>query len=233
MVKILKWFANLLLIFVIIALAGYFVLRVTNKIEIYHVKTGSMEAKIHVGDYVLILKKSNYKVGDVVTYTSNNGFITHRIIEIDGNKVTTKGDANNTPDEVINAKIIIGKVIMSGGILNIIIKYKYLISGLVLSLYLFSCYFDSVKEEEKKEATEKIEEEDKKENNEKVDEIEEESTKTESEITESKEIQDKNTKEKKKEEKDELIDLIDEIKEELKKDEEEKKSKNKRKIEKL
>lgn len=149
MTKILKFIANLLLIAVIVALSAYFLLRVTNKVEIYNVKTGSMEAKIHVGDYILIYKKSDYNVGDVVTYTSNNGFITHRIIKKDGDKVVTKGDANNTEDETISAKVIVGKVIMSGGILNIVIKYKYVLSGIVLSLYLFSCYFESGRKEDK------------------------------------------------------------------------------------
>ena len=36
---------------------------------------------------------------------------------------------------------IVGKVIISGGILNILINYKYIIVCLLLSLYLFSCYF--------------------------------------------------------------------------------------------
>ena len=145
MIRVFKWIANLLLIVVIILLSSYLVLRVTNKIEIYNVKTGSMEAKIHVGDYILIYKKNNYNIGDVVTYTSNNGFITHRIIRKDGDKIVTKGDANNTEDETISAKTIVGKVIMSGGILNFVIKYKYVLSVIVLSLYLFSCYFESDK----------------------------------------------------------------------------------------
>ena len=156
MTKILKFIANLLLIAVIVALSAYFLLRVTNKVEIYNVKTGSMEAKIHVGDYILIYKKSDYYVGDVVTYTSNNGFITHRIIKKDGDKVVTKGDANNTEDETISAKIIVGKVIMSGGILNIVIKYKYVLSGIVLSLYLFSCYFESGRKEDKENNNDEI-----------------------------------------------------------------------------
>ena len=156
MTKILKFIANSLLIAVIVALSAYFLLRVTNKIEIYNVKTGSMEAKIHVGDYILIYKKSDYNVGDIVTYTSNNGFITHRIIKKDGDKVVTKGDANNTEDETISAKIIVGKVIMSGGILNIVIKYKYVLSGIVLSLYLFSCYFESGRKEDKENNNDEI-----------------------------------------------------------------------------
>ena len=38
-------------------------------------------------------------------------------------------------------------MILSGGILNIIINYKYALAGIVLSLYLFSCYFESRKKE--------------------------------------------------------------------------------------
>ena len=110
-----------------------------------------MEEKIHVGDYILIYRKSNYNVGDVVTYTSNDGFITHRIVRKDGNKITTKGDANNSEDNEIVESNIVGKVIISGGILNILINYKYIIVCLLLSLYLFSCYFskDDKKKSEK------------------------------------------------------------------------------------
>ena len=141
MVKILKAILNVFYAIIIILLIGYFALRVTDKVEIYVVKTGSMEEKIHVGDYILIYRKSNYNVGDVVTYTSNDGFITHRIVRKDGNKITTKGDANNSEDNEIVESNIVGKVIISGGILNILINYKYIIVCLLLSLYLFSCYF--------------------------------------------------------------------------------------------
>ncbi len=210
MTKILKFIANLLLIIAIVALSGYFLLRVTNRIEIYNVKTGSMEAKIHVGDYILILKKNNYDVGDVVTYTSNNGFITHRIIKKDGDKVTTKGDANNTEDETISSKIIIGKVIMSGGILNIVINYKYVLSGIVLSLYLFSCYFESAKEEETKN------------NNDEINDDEENETKIKNDNSE--EIHEENLEKNKEEisdnKNDEFNELKNEEKEEIKKDDE-------------
>lgn len=138
---------DIIFIAIIVILLGYFALRVMNRVEIYNVKTGSMEAKIHVGDYILILKKNRYDIGDVITFASNNSYVTHRIVRIDGDKVTTKGDANNTEDETISSSSIVGKVILSGGILNIIINYKYALAGIVLSLYLFSCYFESRKKE--------------------------------------------------------------------------------------
>ena len=151
MIKILKTMLNIFYVIIIILLIGYFALRVTDKVEIYVVKTGSMEEKIHIGDYILIFRKNSYNVGDVVTYTSNDGFITHRIVKKDGSKITTKGDANNAEDNEIVESNIVGKVIMSGGILNIIINYKYIIICLLLSLYLFSCYFgkDDKKKSEK------------------------------------------------------------------------------------
>ena len=143
MVKLYKFIVNVVFVIIIAFLLCYLMLRITDKIEIYKVKTGSMEEKIHVGDYILIYRKDNYNVGDIVTYTSNDGFITHRIIRKEKGKIITKGDANNTEDKEILESTIVGKVILSGGILNIIINYKYVFVCFLLSLYLFSCYFDS------------------------------------------------------------------------------------------
>ena len=145
MSKIFKIIMDSLLILVIILLAGYFLLRMTNIINIYKVETGSMEYKIHVGDYILLSKANKYNVGDVVTYRENNYFITHRIIEIHGDKVITKGDANNMEDAEIDIKQIEGKVVYCGGILNFIINFKFAIIAVLISLYLLSCYFEKEK----------------------------------------------------------------------------------------
>ena len=149
MIKIFKLISNIIFITIIVVLLGYFIMRVTNKVEIYNVKTGSMEDKIHVGDYILIVRKKEYQVGDVVTFIRNEGFITHRIVKMEGNRVTTKGDANNTIDEDIPKDNILGKVIIVGGLLNIIINYKFIIAGFLLSLYLISCYIGDGKDEPK------------------------------------------------------------------------------------
>ena len=115
-------------------------------IYIYNIKTGSMEDNIHVGDYILILHKEKYKVGDVVTYRKDNYLITHRIIKIDNDDIVTKGDANNIEDEKINKDEIVGKVILNGGILNIIINYKFVIVSIILFIYIISYYIDKDKE---------------------------------------------------------------------------------------
>ncbi len=145
MARIVKIISDVLLVLAIIVLIAYFALRFTNKIKIYKVETGSMEDKIHAGDYILLYRKGNYKVDDVVTYQSNGYFVTHRIIKIDGDKITTKGDANNIEDDEITPSQIEGTVVYCGGILNIVINFKFVIVALLVGLYLVSCYFEKEK----------------------------------------------------------------------------------------
>lgn len=162
--KIIRILCNIIFVILIIVLACYFILRNMGIVEIYEVETGSMEHGIHVGDYVLISKKNEYVVGDIVTYKKDNYFITHRIIKsIDGDKVITKGDANNAADEEISMNAIVGKVIFVGGILNIIVDYKFGIVGIFLAIYLLTCYYgvnDNSKnnDEEKENVEEKLNE---------------------------------------------------------------------------
>ena len=66
--KIVNILFNTLLVIIIIALALYFALRITGRITIYSVETGSMENKIHPGDYILLFKQEKYHVGDIVTF---------------------------------------------------------------------------------------------------------------------------------------------------------------------
>ena len=127
MTKIIKRIFDVIFVILIIVLALYFILRIDNRIRIYSVMTGSMEDKIYAGDYILILKQDDYNVGDIVTFAQKGYYVTHRIIKKDGNNITTKGDANNAADATINKSQIIGKVIIIGGALNIIIKYKFAI----------------------------------------------------------------------------------------------------------
>ena len=155
MVKLFNRAVNGIYILIIILLLIYLGFRYTDKIEIYNVTTGSMEEDIHRGDYILIYKKNgNYKIGDVITFQVNDYFVTHRIVKIEDDYVTTKGDANNTEDAKINRNAIIGKVIIAGGILNIIINYKFSIVAVLIAFYLLSCYFggDKKTDEEKENA---------------------------------------------------------------------------------
>lgn len=146
MSKIIKVIFNILLILIIILLIAYLVLRISDKIRIYKVETGSMEDQIHTGDYILLYKKNKYFIGDVVTYKVDNYFVTHRIIKIDNDKVITKGDANNQEDDEISASQIEGKVVYCGGLLNFIIDFKFAIVAFLIGLYLLSWYFEKEKQ---------------------------------------------------------------------------------------
>lgn len=158
MAKIVKIISDIVFVLLIFLLCMYFALRLMGITEIFKVKTGSMEDGIHAGDYILIYKKNKYNVGDVVTYEKDNYHVTHRIIKKSGENVVTKGDANNIEDDEINSNSIVGKVIYSGGYLNIIIDYKYAIASFLLALYLFSCYF-SKKDDKDELVGEKMQEE--------------------------------------------------------------------------
>lgn len=88
--------------------------------RIYKIGSGSMEPYLKVNDYIIVKKKKNYNVGNVVTYKKNNEYITHRIKSIDGDTVITQGDSNNIEDQPINKKDIIGGLIYKSHGLNII-----------------------------------------------------------------------------------------------------------------
>lgn len=152
MSKIFKIIINTIVYLIIGILLVYVGLKVTNKIGIYKVMTGSMESGIHAGDYIVIMSEKEYKIGDVVTYVRDGYYITHRIMKINNGKVITKGDANNVEDEEFSMNDIIGKFIYKSNLLNFVIDYKYIIAAIFIILYLIANYID------KKEAKIEIEE---------------------------------------------------------------------------
>ena len=81
----------------------------------FTVGSGSMEPEIFVGDLIVVKKKDNdhYDVGMVVTYKleSMNTPVTHKIINRDGDIITTQGTANNEEDEPFHVEAIVGEVI--------------------------------------------------------------------------------------------------------------------------
>lgn len=88
------------------------------------VLSGSMESRLSVDDLVIIKATDNYKVNDIVLFQDGNSLVIHRIIEIDGDTVTTKGDANNTADDPINKSQIKGVLVYDiaglGAVINIL-----------------------------------------------------------------------------------------------------------------
>lgn len=75
------------------------------------VLSGSMEPELSVGDLIIVSKEKEYQVNDVVVFQDTSMLVVHRIVAIEGNLVTTKGDANNVEDAPIEKSAIKGKVI--------------------------------------------------------------------------------------------------------------------------
>lgn len=100
----------------------------------YVVLTGSMEPSILPGDYITIFKvnKDKLKVGDVITYSKDEKAVTHKIISIDNDKVTTQGTANNLADEPISKDDIIGKYIFKVPKVGYVMQFMSSPSGLIL-----------------------------------------------------------------------------------------------------
>ena len=82
------------------------------------VLSGSMEPEISTDDLVFVKRADELHVGDVVLYNTGGSNVLHRITKIDGDIITTKGDANNTEDKPISASVVLGvyiRKVPSGG----------------------------------------------------------------------------------------------------------------------
>ncbi len=83
-----------------------------NGITAFIVKTESMYPALLTNDIVLVdLKDDNYQVNDILSYKSENYIITHRVIQIDNDKLILRGDANNSNDPAIEKNDVVGKVV--------------------------------------------------------------------------------------------------------------------------
>jgi len=75
------------------------------------VLSGSMEPEFSKGDLIFVKETLEYAENDIVVFQDGNTLVVHRIIEIDEDTITTKGDANNAADEPITKEVIKGEVI--------------------------------------------------------------------------------------------------------------------------
>lgn len=120
--KIAHIILNIIIVFiflmVIIVGYNYVQLQIMNKdytnffgYTVFEVSTGSMAKTLNIYDIIIVKLTKDVEIGDIVTFKQDNEIITHRIMEINGEELITKGDANNTEDKAITKDTIIGKVI--------------------------------------------------------------------------------------------------------------------------
>ena len=120
--------------------------------RIYKVASGSMEPYLKVNDIIIIKKSNNYKVNDIITYKVDKEYITHRIVEIDNEKIITKGDFNNTEDKPIKKSDVIGKLFYKfkyfGFICYLFSKPKTLIIAFIIGIVITILIPDKKKRKE-------------------------------------------------------------------------------------
>jgi signal peptidase len=107
-----------ILLVVVIAItlliASWNILRIalSTDIPIAIVKSRSMYPTLDIGDIVIVKGSRDYMVGDVIVFRYGREIVVHRIFNITGRGIVTKGDANEKPDPwIISYSDIYGKVI--------------------------------------------------------------------------------------------------------------------------
>lgn len=86
-------------------------------LKMYTVDSGSMEPAVKNGSVVVVMPRAAYKTGEVISFFAKTEtgpkIITHRVERIGGNVYITKGDANSALDEVVEPRLVIGKVVFA------------------------------------------------------------------------------------------------------------------------
>ncbi len=114
------------------------------------VLSGSMEPTYAKGDLVIVRQADTAELSDVVVYQADNTLIMHRVVAKYGSSLVTQGDANNTPDEPIDAAQIKGVVVFSipaiGTVLDLIKTPGGTVAVLALAFALMEFSFRREKE---------------------------------------------------------------------------------------
>ena len=121
--KVIKYIVNALTVFLIFLLLlviyGKLALTFSKNsypnyfgYTLFEVSSGSMQPTLDINDVVLVkITKEDLRKDDIITFVSENAIITHRIVFIDEDKITVKGDNNNVADTSITKDNVIGKVV--------------------------------------------------------------------------------------------------------------------------
>jgi signal peptidase I len=86
------------------------------------VVSGSMWPYLSRGDVVLVKRTSlsEINIGTVIVFRHGGGLAVHRVINLNGVLITTKGDANPVADEPILYKDVVGRVpVLAGRLVKI------------------------------------------------------------------------------------------------------------------
>lgn len=124
------------------------------------IMSGSMSPTLSVGELCFIHEEDSYREGNIVTFSVEDEYITHRIECDNGDGTfTTKGDANKTVDVLtLSEEQIVGKVAFGIPLLGYVTAFLTTLNGkivaiaLIVVLLMIAIILDS-KEEPKPKAT--------------------------------------------------------------------------------
>ena len=167
--KLLEWLLFITLIIILFLVASP-LLPTKNYISTHVVSTGSMEPAIKTGSIVFsTLQNQEINKGDIIVFTSpDNKEITviHRVMDIEENEYTTKGDNNENKDSwVVFKDDIKGEVIFSLPYIGYVIDFMKSpigfgisigIPALILILTFIKKIKDGINEEVDKRTKEEI-----------------------------------------------------------------------------
>lgn len=119
------------------------------------VLSGSMEPTFSKDDLILVKQTDAIAVGDIVVFQSDGMLVVHRVIAVDGDMVTTQGDANNIADPAFEKSAVMGIVIgwipRVGVVVNALKTPAGTIGVLVCAFLLIELSFRKQKEKDDKE----------------------------------------------------------------------------------
>lgn len=112
---LLEWFIYIIIFAAIVYGTPKILVKTLNTTyPIAAITSSSMWPALKQGDIVFIKgvgAKIEVKIGDIVVYKNERGFTIHRVIQMDENTLTTKGDANNVADAPLAYSELIGKTV--------------------------------------------------------------------------------------------------------------------------
>ena len=152
--KIISAIKNIIMDIIIVILILTIIIAIINKNKptplfgyyFFTIMSGSMQPTLNIDDNIIVKHSNNYKVGDIVTFKEGNKYVTHRIVDLNDNKVTTRGDANTTDDPPFDKKNILGKLVFKSKYLNFLVKNRILLILFVILIYLIGLVFNDDKE---------------------------------------------------------------------------------------
>lgn len=120
---------------------------------VFQVITGSMSDTINPKDIVIVKLTDDVKTNDIITFRVENDFVTHRMIGTEGDKIITRGDANNSQDAPISKNQIVGKVVFIVANVAIwikVIKEPIVIATIIITIIVIKLMFFKEAKENKK-----------------------------------------------------------------------------------